>query len=179
MTAKNKQPQPPRSLIECFEEIEDPRIDRTRVHKLIDILVIGLCTMLTVGENFTDMEDFGKAKRDWLKTFVELPHGIPSHDTFNRVFSAIDPKHFPECFIAWVKSICPTLGPDVVAIATARRCVAPITKARAYPTSSAPGPVLVQREMEFCRFLLVSIPNGIDCLVHLQISCSLRRPVSP
>jgi predicted transposase YbfD/YdcC len=116
MSAKDKQPRPPRSLIECFEEIEDPRIDRTREHKLIDILVIGLCTMLTVGENFTDMEDFGKAKLDWLKTFLELPNGIPSHDTFNRVFSAIDPKHFLDCFIAWVKGICPTLGPEGVAI---------------------------------------------------------------
>lgn len=116
MSAKNNQPQPPKSLIECFEEIEDPRIDRTREHKLVDILVIGLCTMLTVGENFTDMEDFGKAKLDWLKTFLELPGGIPSHDTFNRVFSAIDPTHFLDCFIAWVKGICPTLAPEGVAI---------------------------------------------------------------
>jgi predicted transposase YbfD/YdcC len=116
MSAKNSQPRPPRNLIECFEEIEDPRIDRTRDHKLIDILVIGLCTMLTVGENFTDMEDFGKAKHDWLRTFLELPNGIPSHDTFNRVFSAINPDHFLNCFISWIKGICPTLGPDVVAI---------------------------------------------------------------
>jgi predicted transposase YbfD/YdcC len=116
MSAKNNQPRPPKSLIECFEEIEDPRIDRTREHKLIDILVIGLCTMLTVGENFTDMEDFGKAKLDWLKTFLELPNGIPSHDTFNRVFSAIDPQHFLDCFIAWIKEICPSLGPEGVAI---------------------------------------------------------------
>jgi predicted transposase YbfD/YdcC len=96
--------------------MEDPRIDRTRDHKLIDILVIGLCSMITVGENFTDMEDFGKAKHQWLKTFLELPNGIPSHDTFNRVFSAIDPDHFLDCFVQWVKGACPTLGDDIVAI---------------------------------------------------------------
>lgn len=116
MSAKNNHVQPPRNLIECFQDIEDPRIDRTREHKLIDILVIGLCTMITVGENFTDMEDFGKAKHDWLKTFLKLPNGIPSHDTFNRVFSAIDPDRFLDCFIMWIKATCPTLDEDVVAI---------------------------------------------------------------
>jgi len=114
---ENKQaPKNPETLIDCLEAMEDPRIDRTRDHKLIDILVIGLCAMITVGENFTDMEDFGKLKYDWLKTFLELPKGIPSHDTFNRVFSAIDPACFMDCFVRWVKTTCPTLGDDVVAI---------------------------------------------------------------
>lgn len=116
MSAKNNQDQTHRTLIECFQEMEDPRVDRTRDHKLIDILVIGLCSMITVGENFTDMEDFGKAKHEWLKTFLELSNGIPSHDTFNRVFSAIDPDHFLDCFVQWVKGACPTLGDDIVAI---------------------------------------------------------------
>jgi len=66
-------------------------MDRTRKHKLVDILVIGLCSLLTGGESFSDMEVFGKAKQQWLKTFLELPEGIPSHGTFNRAFSAIDP----------------------------------------------------------------------------------------
>ena len=74
----------PRTLIACFTGLPDPRIDRTRWHKRVDILVIGLCSQLTGGEGFTDMAVFGKAKRDWLKTFLELPRGIPSHDTFNR-----------------------------------------------------------------------------------------------
>ena len=65
--------QPPRRLIECFQEVPDPRVNRTRDHKLIDILFIGLCAMLTVGENFTDMEDFGKAKEGWRRKFLELP----------------------------------------------------------------------------------------------------------
>ena len=106
----------PRNIMEYLEEIPDPRVRRRRFHKLADILVIGLCSMLTGGEGFNDMALFGKIKRDWLKTFLELPHGIPSHDTFNRVFSAIDPDCFMDCFVRWVQGICPALQGEVVAI---------------------------------------------------------------
>jgi predicted transposase YbfD/YdcC len=116
MSQERNGPKPPKRLIESFENIEDPRVNRTRDHKLIDILVIGLCAMITVGENFTDMETFGKAKYEWLKAFLELPNGIPSHDTFNRVFSAINPDHFLECFVRWVKGLCSSLQDEVVAI---------------------------------------------------------------
>jgi len=106
----------PRSLVQCLEEIPDPRVKRRRAHKLVDILVIGLCSILTGGEGFNDMALFGKIKREWLKTFLQLPHGIPSHDTFNRVFSALEPRCFLDCFIRWVHAICPALAGDVVAI---------------------------------------------------------------
>ena len=79
----------PVSLLACFAQLTDPRVDRTRAHRLLDILVIGICTLLCGGESFNDMEDFGAAKHEWFKTFLELPNGIPSHDTFNRVFSAL------------------------------------------------------------------------------------------
>jgi len=115
--AHHERPVPkPRSLVECLEEIPDPRVKRRREHKLVDILVIGLCSMLTGGEGFNDMALFGKIKRDWLKAFLELPHGIPSHDTFNRVFSALDPHCFLDCFVRWVQGLCPALAGDVVAI---------------------------------------------------------------
>ena len=115
---KDNQNNPPRPkpLIECFEGLPDPRIDRTRVHKLTDILVIGLCSLLTGGEGFSDMEVFGKVKQQWLKSFLELPEGIPSHDTFNRVFSAMDPHAFLECFVTWVQGICPALQNEIIAI---------------------------------------------------------------
>ena len=106
----------PRTIVECFQGLPDPRIDRRRNHKLVDILVIGLCSQLTGGEGFGDMEVFGRAKHDWLKTFLELPGGIPSHDTFNRVFAAIDPGCFLDCFVQWVRGICPALTGGVVAI---------------------------------------------------------------
>ncbi len=116
MDEQHKELPAPKSIIECFKGLPDPRIDRTRPHKLVDILVIGLCSQLTNGESFNDMELFGRVKLDWLKTFLELPHGIPSHDTFNRVFSAIDPHCFLDCFVEWVKGICPALAGEVVAI---------------------------------------------------------------
>ncbi len=116
MSKNFNHPPVPKNLLECFVTITDPRVDRTRQHKLIDILVIGLCTMITVGDNFTDMEDFGNYKHDWLKTFLELPNGVPSHDTFNRVFSSIDPEVFLECFIEWVAGLCTSLENEIVAI---------------------------------------------------------------
>lgn len=116
MSAKKKSLPKPKPLVECFEGLPDPRMDRTRRHNLVDILVIGLATILIGGEGFTDMESFGRARVDWFKTFLELPNGIPSHDTFNRVFSALDPHAFLDCFTLWVQGICPTLNDEVVAI---------------------------------------------------------------
>jgi len=81
----------PASLVECFTEVTDPRIDRCRRHKLIDLLVIAVCAMLCGAEGFTEMEEFGLARREWLARFLELPSGIPSHDTFGRVFALLDP----------------------------------------------------------------------------------------
>jgi predicted transposase YbfD/YdcC len=106
----------PTTIVECLDGLPDPRINRTRRHKLVDILVIGLCSLLTGGEGFTDMVVFGRAKRDWLKTFLELPNGIPSRDTFNRLFSAIDPDAFLDCFVQWVHGICTALTGGVIAI---------------------------------------------------------------
>ena len=116
MTTHKKRLPKPTPLVECFEGLPDPRMDRTRRHNLVDILVIGLATILTGGNGFTDMELFGRTRQDWLKTFLELPNGIPSHDTFNRVFSALDPHAFLDCFARWVQGICPTLSEEVVAI---------------------------------------------------------------
>jgi predicted transposase YbfD/YdcC len=104
------------SLIAHFQHLADPRVDRTKEHDLIDVLVIAVCCLLCVGESFNDMEDFGKAKQDWFKTFLTLRHGIPSHDTFNRVFAALDPKEFLECFLAWTQSVRQAVGQEIVAL---------------------------------------------------------------
>ncbi len=116
MTAEKKSLPKPKPIIECFAGLPDPRMDRTRRHNFIDILMIGLCSALVGGESFSDMERFGWLREDWLKGFLELPGGIPSHDTFNRVFSALDPHAFLECFGQWVQGICPNLSDEVVAI---------------------------------------------------------------
>ena len=93
------------SIVEHFQTIEDPRIERTKKHNLLDILVIAVCTLPTGGEGFQDMELFGKSKRAWLHTFLTLPHGIPSHDTFGRVFARLNPQRFQACFLAWTQAV--------------------------------------------------------------------------
>lgn len=93
------------SLVAHFAQVSDPRINRRKDHDLVDVLVIALCTLLCGGEGFNDMEDFGKAKYDWFKTFLGLRNGIPSHDTFNRVLAAVDPKQFLDYFLRWTQSL--------------------------------------------------------------------------
>ena len=107
---------PQLSLIEHFKDLPDPRVDRTKDHDLIDILVIAICTLLCAGESFNDMEDFGHAKHDWFKTFLRLRNGIPSHDTFNRLFAALDPKAFLDCFLRWTQSLRQAVPQEIVAL---------------------------------------------------------------
>ena len=93
------------SIVEHFRTLEDPRIERTKKHLLLDILVIALCTLLTGGEGFPDMALFGKSKQAWLQTFLALPRGIPSHDTFGRVFARLNPQRFQQCFLSWTQAV--------------------------------------------------------------------------
>ena len=72
------------------------------LHKLEDIIIIGLCTVVCGGEDFPDMEEFGKERTEWLETFLELPHGIPDSDTFRRVFERINPEALSECLYDWL-----------------------------------------------------------------------------
>jgi len=104
------------SIVEHFQTIEDPRIERTKKHHLLDILVIAVCTLLTGGEGFQDMELFGKSKRAWLQTFLTLPHGIPSHDTFGRVFARLNPQRFQACFLAWTQAVAQLMQGTLVSL---------------------------------------------------------------
>jgi predicted transposase YbfD/YdcC len=99
-----------------FSEIKDPRVQRTRAHLLVDILIIGILSVIAGGKGWEDMETYGLSKQDWLKQFLALPNGIPCPDTFRRVFERIDPKAFERCFQRWVQSIVETLGVQVIPI---------------------------------------------------------------
>ena len=107
---------PKESLIEHLSLIKDPRVNRTKDHELVDILVLAICALLCRAETFNDMEDFGNAKHDWFKTFLSLRHGIPSHDTFNRVFQALDPKEFQQAFLNWTQSLRAAIPGEIVAM---------------------------------------------------------------
>jgi predicted transposase YbfD/YdcC len=88
-----------------FSKVSDPRVERTKEHKLIDMIAIAICAVICGAEGWVDIELFGKSKLPWLKTFLELPNGIPSHDTFGRVFSKIDAQQFQLAFHEWVWAV--------------------------------------------------------------------------
>lgn len=96
-----------------FSELTDPRGENKR-HKLIDIMFITICAVICNADKWEDVEVFGNAKISWLKRYLELPHGIPSHDTFNRVFCAISPEEFNSCFLNWVQAVHPILDEEIV-----------------------------------------------------------------
>lgn len=104
------------SLITILEEVPDPRVTATVDHDLPDILTIALCTILCGGDSFYDMEEFGEVRLDWLKTFLPLRNGAPTHDTYNRVFQALDPEKFGDCLARWTQSVRAVLGQEVVAL---------------------------------------------------------------
>ena len=107
---------PPFALITILRELPDPRVERTKLHRLEDILVIAICALLCGADSFEDMEVFGDAKEEWFRTFLELPHGVPSHDTFNRLFAALDPEQFLESFMKWTQSLRKAVPQEIVAL---------------------------------------------------------------
>ena len=105
MTLREEQKQIRASVMEYLAEVPDPRIDRTRAHPLENILVIALLAVLCGADTFTSMEDFGRLKKEFLASFLDLDSGIPSHDTFGRVLAALNPAALQEAFRAWVNSL--------------------------------------------------------------------------
>ena len=103
-------------IVDHFKDLEDKRVERTKRHKLIDIVTIAICAVICGVDSWVLMEAYGKKKEKWLKQFLELPNGIPSHDTFARVFERIDPQQFQNCFLSWIKSINKITEGEVIAI---------------------------------------------------------------
>ena len=104
------------SITAHFAELKYPRLDRTKAHGLLDILVIAICAIICGANDWEAVAEFGRSKVAWFKSFLPLPNGIPSHDTFWRVFRALDPASFQRCFVHWMRAVSPLLGGQVVAI---------------------------------------------------------------
>jgi predicted transposase YbfD/YdcC len=104
------------SIAHHFADLTDPRIDRSRLHELLDIVAIAICAVVAGAESWDDIEDFGKVKHDWLKTFLDLPNGIPSHDTFRRLFERLDPAEFQKGFVGWIDALHEATERQVIAI---------------------------------------------------------------
>lgn len=99
-----------------FASLKDPRIERTKRHQLLDILVIALCGVICGADSWVEIAEVGQAKEAWLKQFLQLPNGIPSHDTFGRVFALLDPQAFQQCFLHWVQAMSHVTQGEIVAI---------------------------------------------------------------
>jgi len=106
----------PGTLLEHFADLTDPRVERTKLHQLLDILVMAMCATICGAEGWEDFAEFGQAKREWFETFLELPNGIPSPDTFRRVLQRLDPREFEACFVRWVQSVNKIASGQIVAL---------------------------------------------------------------
>ncbi len=104
------------SLKECFSSIEDPRVERNKKHQLLDIIILTICAAISNADGWEAIEQFGEEKLDWLRKWIPLENGIPSHDCIARVISRILPDQLTECFIAWTQSVAQITDGEVVAI---------------------------------------------------------------
>src|SRR3954452_22544924 len=160
------------ALIAQLETLPDPRDPRKVEHRLLDILVIAVCAVIGEAESFEDIADYGRCKREWLGGFLELPNGIPSHDTFRRVLTLVDPDAFERSFLGWVRAVFRPEegGPRQVAIdgKTVRRSFdrrhgrSPLHLVSAYATEG--GIVLAQRATEGKGGELAILPELLDGL---------------
>jgi predicted transposase YbfD/YdcC len=170
------------ALITELEAIEDPRCGWKVEHRLIDVLVIAVCAVLGEAESFEDIALYGRCKQEWLQRFLELPNGIPSHDTFRRVLMLVDPEAFERCFLGWVRAVFRSSedAPRQVAIdgktvrgsSDRKHGRSPLHLVSAYATGH--GLVLAQRAAEEKKGELTVLPellDGLDlrgCLVSLD-----------
>ena len=103
------------ALASSFAAVDDPRIERTKAHNLLDIITITICAVICGADDWVGVAEFGTSKHAWLQTFLHLPNGIPSHDTFGRVFARINPDQFQQSFLQWIQSV-QQRRTDVIAI---------------------------------------------------------------
>ena len=157
-------------LVEHFAELPDPRQRQNREHKLIDILVITICAAICAADDWVAVEQFGTAKQDWFASFLELPSGIPTHDTFWRVFRHLDAEQFQACFMAWIASVQELTAGEVIAVdgkQLRRSHDAPAGKAAIHMVSAwatTNNLVLGQRKVDDKSNEITAIPDLLDKL---------------
>src|ERR1035438_7924535 len=157
------------SPLKHFADLRDPRVERTREHLLEEILLITIAAVLSGANGWNEIEDYAHSKHAWLKSFLTLPSGIPSHDTFNRVFSALDPEELEKGFVAWVSSIAKLTAGEVVAIDGKALCGTRETgkKTLVHMVSAwaeTNGLVLAQRKGDEKSNEITAIPKLLDAL---------------
>jgi predicted transposase YbfD/YdcC len=163
----------PTGLAEHFADLPDPRQRQNREHNFIDILVIAICAAICGADDWVAVEQFGCAKQSWFESFLELPSGIPTHDTFWRVFRHLDAEQFQACFIAWISSVQELTAGEVIAVdgkQLRRSHDAPAGKAAIHMVSAwatANSLVLGQRKVNEKSNEITAIP---DLLEKLEIS---------
>ena len=169
-------------LVDCLEVLSDPRDPCKVEHRLVDVLAIAVCAVIGEAESFEDIADYGRCKEGWLKRFLALPNGIPSHDTFRRVLMLVDPDAFERSFLGWVRAVfrqdgaaCRQVAVDGKAVRRSfdrKRGRSPLHLVSAYATER--GLVLAQRAAGEGRGELTVLPkllDGLDlhgCLVSLD-----------
>ncbi len=107
---------PTASIVDHFEELADPRIERNKKHALIDIIILTICAVITGSETWEEIEDYGHYKEEWLKSFLPLQNGIPSHDTIRRLFIRLNPEELQRCFMSWIEAVREVIAGDVIAV---------------------------------------------------------------
>lgn len=158
------------SLIKQFEALDDPRVKRKPEHLLVDIVAIAILAVLSGANDMVAVETYGKAKQSWLETFLELPNGIPSHDTFSRVLALLDPEQLHKCFLSWVQLITDQLAIKLINIdgKTARGSYDREQSLKALHTVSAWASehhlVLAQQRVESKSNEITAIPELLNLL---------------
>lgn len=158
----------PTSFFDHFESLPDPRVERCKLHDLQEIIFMSICAVICGADDYVAIEQFAKGKEDWLRQFLKLENGIPSHDTFGRVFAALDSAAFADRFLSWVRSIAKLTEHEVVAIdgKTLRRSHqsdgSPLHVVSAF--ASANGLVLGQQKVDDHSNEITAIPRLLELL---------------